>query len=189
MVAHMKTILLIVVGLAILVGLVFGAVKIVTGVGDGGARSPNRRASTSSGGNDRSGGDGASTKERDAPKAKKVQAPPRIERPATPPGGNRKFAFGRATGQYQIVEAGGVIRNPGDIVAKVSSAPKQQVTLSYSIVCSRAGGNAVTSMGQVTARTLVSFKLRKPAGNLLRCTVFTSGQLTKEGKMKTTLVG
>lgn len=185
----MKTILLIVVGLAILVGLVFGAVKIVTGVGDS-ARSNNSSSSASNSGSSssKSDDDDESTKPADEPKAK-VPPPPRRERAPTPSAGGRKFAFGRATGQYQIVEAGGVIRNPGDIVAKVSSAPKQQVTLSYSLVCSRTGGNAVTSMGQVTARTLVSFKLKKPAGNLLRCTVFTSGQLTKEGKMKTTLVG
>lgn len=182
----MKIILLIVVGLAILAGLVFGAVKIVTGVGDS-ARS-NNSSSASSSASSESDDDDESTKAADEPKAK-VPPRPRSERAPTPSAGGRKFAFGRALGQYQIVEAGGVIRNPGDIVAKVSSAPKQQVTLSYSMVCSRTGGNAVTSMGQVTARTLVSFKLRKPAGNLLRCQVFTSGQLTKEGKMKTTLVG
>lgn len=183
----MKIILLIVVGLAILAGLVFGAVKIVTGVGDS-ARSNSSSSSASNSASSESDDDDESTKAADAPKAK-VPPRPRSERAPTPSAGGRKFAFGRASGQYQIVEAGGVIRNPGDIVAKVSSAPKQQVTLSYSMVCSRTGGNAVTSMGQVTARTLVSFKLRKPAGNLLRCQVFTSGQLTKEGKMKTTLVG
>lgn len=184
----MKIILLIVVGLAILAGLVFGAVKIVTGVGDS-ARSNNSSSSASNSASSESDDDDdESTKAADEPKAK-VPPRPRSERAPTPSAGGRKFAFGRASGQYQIVEAGGVIRNPGDIVAKVSSAPKQQVTLSYSMVCSRTGGNAVTSMGQVTARTLVSFKLRKPAGNLLRCQVFTSGQLTKEGKMKTTLVG
>jgi len=81
------------------------------------------------------------------------------------------------------------VSNPGDLVAKVSSAPKQDVTLSYSIVCSRTGGNAVTSMGQETARTPVAFALKKPEGNLKRCFVSTSGQLTKEGRMKTTLIG
>ncbi len=184
----MKTILLIVVGLAILAGLVFGAVKIVTGVGDSSSRNNNSSSSVTNSASSKSDDDEESTKAADEPKAK-VPPRPRSERAPTPSAGGRKFAFGRASGQYQIVEAGGVIRNPGDIVAKVSSAPKQQVTLSYSMVCSRTGGNAVTSMGQVTARTLVSFKLRKPAGNLLRCQVFTSGQLTEEGKMKTTLVG
>ena len=182
----MKIILLVVVGLAILAGLVFGAAKIVTGVGVSARSNSNSSSVGNSSKSDDDDDEG--TKAADEPKVK-VRPRPRSERAPTPSAGGRKFAFGRASGQYQIVEAGGVIRNPGDILAKISSAPKQQVTLSYSMVCSRTGGNAVTSMGQVTARTLVSFKLRKPAGNLLRCQVFTSGQLTKEGKMKTTLVG
>lgn len=180
----MSTILKIVVGLAVPVLLVLLSVKIVTGVGDSDRK---RGISGDSGSRTTTT---TSVRPAPAPPPKtRTTARPRTKPVPAPSGGDRKFGFGRRSGIYQIVEASGAIENPGDLVAKVSSAPKQDVTLSYSIVCTRKGGNAVTSMGQEMARTPVAFALKKPEGDLKRCQVFTSGQLTKEGRMKTTLIG
>lgn len=181
----MKTIFLSVFALVVLVLLVLLGVKIVTGVGDHSDRY--RRISGDSGSRTTT-----SVRSAPAPPPKtetRTTAGPRTKPAPAPSGGNRKFGFGRRSGIYQIVEASGAIESPGDLVAKVSSAPKQDVTLSYSIVCTRKGGNAVTSMGQEMARTPVAFGLKKPEGDLKRCQIFTSGQLTKEGRMKTTLIG
>jgi len=179
----MKTILQIVFALVVVALLVLVGVKIVTGVGDHGDRSITVDS-----------GSRTTTSVRPSIAAAPQGRPRTTARPRARPtpaasGGGRKFGFGRRSGIYQIVEASGAIENPGDLVAKVSSAPKQDVTLSYSIVCTRKGGNAVTSMGQEMARTPVAFALKKPEGDLKRCQIFTSGQLTKEGRMKTTLIG
>lgn len=180
----MSTIFKIVIGLAVPVLLVLLSVKIVTGVGDSDRK---RGISGDSGSRTTTT---TSVRPAPAPPPKtRTTARPRTRPAPAPSGGDRKFGFGRRSGIYQIVEASGAIENPGDLVAKVSSAPKQDVTLSYSIVCTRKGGNAVTSMGQEMARTPVAFALKKPEGDLKRCQVFTSGQLTKEGRMKTTLIG
>jgi len=163
----MATIFKIAAGVALVAVLVVGLVLLLGGGGGGGD----------------DGGDDA--QDADSKKAGSGAA----KRPATASGDGKSFGFGRASGQFKSIEASGTVKQPGVLLVKISSAPKQATTVSYAMVCTRTGGGAVNSMGQRKVSTPGSFEMKKPAGKLKRCDVFANAQLTKRGRMKLSLVG
>lgn len=82
--------------------------------------------------------------------------------------------------------ASGSATNPSSLYVKVSATPRQNVSVYWSMVCSK-GFGAGSKDGDFTARTTVKRKMRMPMRNPDDCTVSASGQLDGSGRIKVQL--
>ena len=102
--------------------------------------------------------------------------------------GASKIGSASASGDYAIALASGTAENPGTINVRVTASPRQRVSVSWTMVCSK-GLGAGSKSGQFSARTTVTRALRKPQSNPDSCTVSASAQLDNGGRVRVTLYG
>jgi hypothetical protein len=100
----------------------------------------------------------------------------------------KTIATGKARGDFAIAQATGSIERPRTIRVKVTSRPRQKVSVAWTMVC-LVGSGAGSKSGQFTARTTVNRKLRKPSRRAHDCTVSANAQLAEGGSIKIKLTG
>lgn len=94
----------------------------------------------------------------------------------------KTIAKGHASGDYAVTQAAGTVKRPGTIRVKVTASPRQKVSVSWTMVCTK-GTNAGSKSGQFEARTNVNRALKKPMSHTDSCTVSANAQLSGSGKV------
>jgi hypothetical protein len=98
----------------------------------------------------------------------------------------KKIAQETANGEYAIAAAAGDADQPRALFLRVKSRPKQTVSGSWLIVCSR-GSGAGSKSGDFEGKTTLVRKLRMPYKKPSSCTVSASAQLDEGGFLKVQL--
>lgn len=88
----------------------------------------------------------------------------------------------RASGDYAICVASGSINQPLSIEVHVSSAPDQQVTGAWDMVCSK-GSGAGSKSGNFHGMTTLNRKMRMPYKHPDSCDVSADAQLATGGNL------
>lgn len=101
-------------------------------------------------------------------------------------GPGKKFAQETANGDYAIAVAAGNTDHPRGIYLRVKSRPKQKVSGSWVVVCSKGYGAGSKSANFSGTTTLVR-KLRMPYKYPSSCTASASAQLQDSGFIKVQL--
>lgn len=93
-----------------------------------------------------------------------------------------RFGSCRSSGDFAICIASGTAHHPGKIRVHVGASPRQRVTVSWNMVCSR-GLSAASKSGQFTARTRINRVMRHPFRRPDTCIVAAGGQLAGRGRL------
>ena len=101
--------------------------------------------------------------------------------------GERVIASETARGLRVIVVASGSARRPRGLSMRVGSRPRQRVTGQWLVTCSKAGQRR-TRRGEYGGRTTFRRSLPLPFARPRRCTVSASGQLSRRGRIRITLL-
>lgn len=153
----------IVIGLAVVVLAVVGIVLLVGGDDNDGSTSaknePAKSDDKSSDGKSDSGSDAAAAS--DEPALKTV-------------------AVKREEGDNAAVNVGALIRKPGKIYLRVSSAPKQEVTINWTLAC----GVGATAQGDYDATPPDTRQLELPEKKPKTCVASASTQIDGKGRVK-----
>jgi hypothetical protein len=102
----------------------------------------------------------------------------RQEEPATP---LKTFTRGRAEGAQARAQASALTNAPTEIWVRTSAAPKQAVTVTWSLLCGE--GRAVQENYKVTPPDLRQIKI-PGRGRPDSCTASVAGQLAGKGRVK-----
>lgn len=101
---------------------------------------------------------------------------------AAPQARARTFASCRAEGDYAICIASGTAKRPLTIRVHVSTSPSQRVDVYWDMVCSK-GLGAGGKQGHFSARAPISRVIPHPYRRPDSCTVATSAQLARNGRL------
>ena len=91
------------------------------------------------------------------------------------------------SGDYAIALASGTANNPHRIRLVVTASPRQSVSGSWTMVCSR-GLSAGSKSGSFSGKSTVRRTLKMPSSNPDSCTVSASGQLNGSGRIRVRLL-
>jgi hypothetical protein len=100
-----------------------------------------------------------------------------------------EFARKRANGDYALAQAIGSTESPGKIFLTIGTAPKQPVSVNWSITCLNGGANGGKSRSnafQVTPPSVTEIPLTSPRP--IRCTVSAQAQPTLAGSARVKVV-
>ncbi len=92
----------------------------------------------------------------------------------------RTVAVERAEGKDAAVNVGDIMRKPGEIWLRVSSAPKQKVTVNWTLAC----GTGATAQGDYEATPPDTRQLELPKKNPKTCVASASSQIDGNGRLK-----
>ena len=129
------------------------------------------------GGDDKSADKGSTSKSASEVRKQKPEAG-RQAQPATP---LKTFARGRADGAQARAQASALTNAPTEIWVRTSAAPKQAVTVTWSLLCGE--GRAVQENYKVTPPDLRQIKI-PGRGRPDSCTASVAGQLAGKGRVK-----
>ncbi|MDQ3678632.1 MAG: hypothetical protein M3401_17845 [Actinomycetota bacterium] len=92
---------------------------------------------------------------------------------------------------YAIAQAIGSITTPGSISVRIGAAPKQPVTVNWSIVCLLTSEGARTTDDTFTVTPPATRQLKLPVKNAVSCNASVAAQLTRagNGRIKVFLLG
>jgi hypothetical protein len=162
--ALVSTRIKIVVGVALVAVLAIVAVVLLTGGGD--EQQALRKGSATAPGGKRGGGTGAA--------GGGASAGPSL----------RTFASDAATGEVVSVQADGRVKRPRELWLRVSSAPKQPVSVAWSLTC----GSGASGLGNYTVTPPDLRQLKVPKKNARVCAVSVSARLSGKGRLKVALL-
>ena len=92
----------------------------------------------------------------------------------------RTLAVKRAEGKDAAVTVGSLIRSPKEVWLRVSSAPKQKVTINWTLAC---GGDA-TAQGDYDVTPPDTRQIEIPGKNPKTCSASASTQIDGDGRVK-----
>lgn len=92
----------------------------------------------------------------------------------------RTVAVKRASGRDASVNVGALVRTPGEIWLRVSSAPKQKVTINWTLAC----GVGATAQGDYDVTPPDTRQIELPKKNPKTCVASASTQIDGEGRVK-----
>lgn len=95
----------------------------------------------------------------------------------------KRIAQKSAQGDFAIALASGNATRPRGIYVRVIATPRQLVSVTWNMVCSK-GTGAGSKDGEYTTRSTKLRKLRMPTARPDSCTVAASGSLERGGKIK-----
>jgi len=96
----------------------------------------------------------------------------------------------RKTGRHAKAAVDGRVRNPAEILLRVSAAPKQRVTVSWGMSCPRtASGKAKGSGGVYVTTPPDTRALVLPKGTIAFCAVTAQARLSGKGRVRLALIG
>lgn len=94
----------------------------------------------------------------------------------------KRIASKSASGDYAVVFASGTATKPVAVYVQVLAAPRQPVSVNWSVVCSK-GTGAGSKSGDYTTSSSLRRKVRLPMGRPDSCTVAAGGQLDEGGRI------
>jgi hypothetical protein len=92
----------------------------------------------------------------------------------------RTLAVKRSKGRDAAVNVGALTRKPGKIALRVSAAPKQKVTVNWTLAC----GVGATAQGDYEVTPPDTRELKLPKKNPRTCVASASSQIDGEGRLK-----
>jgi uncharacterized protein YxeA len=92
----------------------------------------------------------------------------------------RTVEVNRASGKDAAVNVGALMRKPGKVYLRVSAAPKQKVTVNWTLAC----GVGATGQGDYEATPPDTRQLELPKKNPKTCVASASTQLDGNGRVK-----
>jgi hypothetical protein len=101
-------------------------------------------------------------------------------KPAPVVRGTGTLDVARSVGRLALAQGRGVIKNPSGVRVRVSSAPKQMVTVDWLLACYKVSGTKV-GHGRYRVRTPNVHSLPLPTSGARQCTATVGAQLTRYG--------
>jgi hypothetical protein len=101
-------------------------------------------------------------------------------KPAPVVRGTGTLDVARSVGRLALAQGRGVIKNPTGVRVRVSSAPRQMVTVDWLLACYKVSGTKV-GHGRYRVRTPNVHSLRLPTSGAKQCTATVGAQLTRYG--------
>jgi hypothetical protein len=101
-------------------------------------------------------------------------------KPAPVVRGTGTLDVARSVGRLALAQGRGVIKNPSGVRVRVSSAPKQMVTVDWLLACYKVSGTKV-GHGRYRVRTPNVHSLPLPTSGAKQCTATVGAQLTRYG--------
>ena len=96
----------------------------------------------------------------------------------------------RATGTHATASVDGRVRNPAEILLRVSAAPKQRVTVSWGMSCPKTSSGTAKGSGGVYAATPPDTRaLTLPRRTIAFCAVTAQARLSGKGRVKLAVIG
>ena len=92
----------------------------------------------------------------------------------------RTLAVKRSEGRDAAVNVGALTREPGKIALRVSAAPKQRVTVNWTLAC----GVGATAQGDYEVTPPDTRELKLPKKNPRTCVASASSQIDGRGRLK-----
>jgi len=92
----------------------------------------------------------------------------------------KTVAVKKSTGKDAAVNVGGIMRKPGAVYLRVSSAPKQKVTVNWTLAC----GVGATAQGDYEVTPPDTRELKLPKKNPKTCVASASSQIDGNGRLK-----
>ena len=93
----------------------------------------------------------------------------------------------KASGDFAVAVASGSARRPRVLRVRVTARPRQRVSGSYTVVCSK-GSGAGSKSGDFSGRTTLRRKLRMPMPRPDSCSVGASAQLEEGCRITLVLI-
>jgi hypothetical protein len=149
----------IVIGVVVVAALVVVAVVLLTGGDDNKSKSAGDKTSKSADKGAKKSGSGSGTS--GEPTLKTV-------------------AVKKSSGKNAAVNVGGIMRKPGAVYLRVSAAPKQKVTVNWTLAC----GIGATAQGDYDATPPDTRELELPKKNPKTCVASASSQIDGNGRLK-----
>lgn len=101
-------------------------------------------------------------------------------KPAPVVSGSGTLDVARSVGRLALAQGRGLIKNPTGVRVRVSSAPKQMVTVDWLLACYKISGTKV-GHGRYRVRTPNTRALPMPSSGAKQCTATVGAQLTRYG--------
>ncbi len=96
----------------------------------------------------------------------------------------------RKTGRHAKAAVDGRVRDPAEILLRVSAAPKQRVTVSWGMSCPSTAGGKAKGSGRVYVTTPPDTRaLALPKRTIAFCAVTAQARLSGKGRVKLALIG
>jgi hypothetical protein len=96
----------------------------------------------------------------------------------------------RETGTHAKASVDGRVRNPAEILLRVSAAPKQRVTVSWGLSCPKTASGKAKGDGRVYATTPPDTRaLPLPRRAIAFCAVTAQAKLSGKGRVKLAVIG
>jgi hypothetical protein len=96
----------------------------------------------------------------------------------------------RKTGRHANAAVDGRVRNPAEILLRVSAAPKQRVTVSWGMSCPKTASGKAKGTGRVYVTTPPDTRaLALPKRTIAFCAVTAQARLARKGRVKLALIG
>jgi hypothetical protein len=92
----------------------------------------------------------------------------------------KTVAVKKSQGKNAAVNVGGIMHKPGAVYLRVSSAPKQKVTVNWTLAC----GVGATAQGDYDATPPDTRQLELPKKNPKTCVASASSQIDGNGRLK-----
>ena len=99
----------------------------------------------------------------------------------------RVIGTAKAKGRHASALVSAASQNPSRLYVRISSSPRQRVSVSWHAICWR-GDASGSKSGTFKARTTVKRKIRMPKRNPDRCTLSANGRLAGSGRITVQLV-
>jgi hypothetical protein len=96
----------------------------------------------------------------------------------------------RDTGRDARATVDGRVRDPAEILLRVSAAPKQRVTVSWGLSCPKSASGKAKGVGRVYVTTPPDTRpLALPKRAIAFCAVTAQASLSGKGRLKLALIG
>jgi hypothetical protein len=96
----------------------------------------------------------------------------------------KTLAVKRSQGKNAAVNVGDIMHKPGAVYLRVSAAPKQKVTVNWTLAC----GVGATAQGDYDATPPDTRELELPKKNPRTCVASASSQIDGNGRLKLTIL-
>jgi hypothetical protein len=96
----------------------------------------------------------------------------------------KTLAVKRSQGKNAAVNVGDIMHKPGAVYLRVSAAPKQKVTVNWTLAC----GVGATAQGDYDATPPDTRELELPKKNAKTCVASASSQIDGNGRLKLTIL-
>ncbi len=96
----------------------------------------------------------------------------------------------RASGRHVKASVDGRVRDPAEVLLRVSAAPKQRVTVSFGVSCPKTASGTAKGRGNVYVVTPPDTRpVTLPGRTIAFCAVSAQASLSGKGRLRIALIG